>query len=189
MSIPFDPGVFKSLADAEPGRSLWPFFNRQDVVVRMKTASDLGRPALEGVEEPLLETFEQAILEDRIKQMMGRMVRQVMERHGYEIAAQNVKMSGAPFSRATRYRRRDHPVIHVWRHPDDPRDHVLTSDRAGGRLPELDHGAWQYWTTFQGALRGVVAFGVPDFKNATADIQAVGFHRFRRERLLRAAAS
>jgi hypothetical protein len=37
----------------------------------MCTASDLGRPALEAVEESLLKEFKEKLLNDRVKQMIA----------------------------------------------------------------------------------------------------------------------
>jgi hypothetical protein len=53
---------------------------------------------------------------------------------GYVIDAKDIKMTGgAPFVRATRYKRPDEMVFHVWRHSEDVRELALihTSLRAG----------------------------------------------------------
>lgn len=172
----YEPGVFANLSNTEIGRQLWGYLNRPDAISRMETATDLERPALEGVEEQLLEVFGAAVLEDRTKQMIGHMVRQVMERCGYIIAQQNVKITnGAPFSRATRYKKPDAMTFHVHRSTEKPDTYALTADKAGSRLSE-HHGSWQYWKSFKGGLRGRIAFGLDDETRAKEDIVQQGFH-------------
>lgn len=73
---------------------LWVFLNEDETRIRMCTASDLGRPAVEAIEEQLLERFGAKVLEDRVKQMIGHMTRQAMEQDGYVVDAQNVKITG-----------------------------------------------------------------------------------------------
>jgi len=41
----------------------------------MQVATDLGAPAVAGIEEGLLRDFGQGVLDDRTKQMIGHMVR------------------------------------------------------------------------------------------------------------------
>lgn len=177
------------LSKTEIGKRLWAFVNEPDNVVRMETATSLERPAVEGFEEPLLREFGTTMLDDRVKQMLGHMVRQVMERRGYIIAVQNVKMtSGAPFSRATRYKRPDDATFYVFRHPAEPRTFALTVDRGGARLAPIDGGAkWSFWKSFRGGLRGRIAFGIEDELLARGEIEKLGYYIFRLERLLRAA--
>ena len=55
--LEYDPGNFKSLAQTPLGKKLWPFLNRSDIVTRMDTATDLGNPAVAGIEEALLAEF------------------------------------------------------------------------------------------------------------------------------------
>jgi len=186
----YSPGAFSTLYETALGQRLWAFVNESDNVVRMETATSLERPAVEGLEETLLEKFGDAVLDDRVKQMVGHMVRQVMERRGYVIAVQNVKLSsGAPFSRATRYKRRDDTTYYVFRHPTEPRAFALTADRNGARLPSIKgKGQWSFWKSFHGALRARVVFGIEDEAQARADIEKAGYHMFRLERLLRVAS-
>src|SRR5262245_30342007 len=124
--VGYNAGVFSALSQTPLGQDLWKFINQSETLVRMETATELGRPAVEGIEEQLLGHFGADILEDRTKQMVGHMVRQVMERRGYVIAAQNVKVtSGAPFSRATRYKLPDDLTFFVFRSTSDPRSIAL----------------------------------------------------------------
>lgn len=186
---PYDAGSYASTYETDLGQRLWLWLNSEVNVVRLETASNLGRPAAEALDEALLVEFGEAILDDRVKQMLGHMIRQVLERRGYVIDQQNVKVtSGAPFSRATRYKRRDNTTFHVFR-AGNGRQVALTARRdAGSILPPPSGGdAWWYDRSFDGELRGRVAFGVPDWKQACEDVARQGFHLYHQERLLRAA--
>lgn len=186
---PYEPGVFAALHNTDQGRSLWRMLNGTAAVTRMEAASDLGRPAAEAVGETLLEELGEWILEDRVKQMAGHMIRQIMERRGYVIDQQNVKIVvGPPFSRATRYVRRGERTYHVFR-ARDPRQVALTDSRSAETvIPSPEDGStWRYDRSFVGELRGVVGFGVPDFRKAREDIARQGYHLYRQERMLRAA--
>ena len=63
------------------GAALWDFIKRPDNVVRMHTASDLERAAVEPLSAGLVAEFGPEVAEDRTKQMIGRMVRQIMGGH------------------------------------------------------------------------------------------------------------
>lgn len=106
----YDPWRFSDLASTELGEGLWVFLNERDNVIRMETASDLRRPAVAAVAGRLLATFGDGVRVPRVKRMIGHMVRQVMERHGYVMDSQNVRvLVGGLFSRGSRYRRREAP--------------------------------------------------------------------------------
>jgi hypothetical protein len=189
----YNPSVFAAHYQTELGSALWRFLNEPETVVRMETATALDRPAVEAIEEHLLERFGEAVLDDRTKQMIGHMVRQVMERRGYIIAVQNTKITnGAPFSRATKYKRRDDMVFYAFRNATAPRTIALTADRLAERLLPVDYpkmGAkWLYWKSFRGQLRGRVAFGLNDYERARADITHQGYHIYEMPRLLLAAS-
>lgn len=183
-------GVFRTLSTSPIGQELWSFLNEDVMRVRLRTASDLGRPALEAVEEPLLERFGADVLDDRVKQMIGHMTRQVMEQEGYIVDAQNVKVTGgAPFSRATRYRRRDAMVFHVWRLASDLQAVAITNNKTGQGLPGEGTKEWQYWKSFDGPLRARIGLGLTDIARAKAEIETTGCFRHRLTRVLRAANS
>lgn len=187
-TFPYIPGVFATLAASPLGIELWTFLNSPESRLRMRTASDLGRPALEAVEELLLEKFDDQVLEDRVKQMIGHMTRQVMEHEGYVIDAKDVKMTGgAPFVRATRYKRPDAMVFHVWRNSEDVRALALTSYKSESRLPVPTTGSWLYWKSFDGNLRLCVSLGITDIAKARSEIESTGHHLHRMERMMRAA--
>jgi hypothetical protein len=185
----YNPETFASSYATALGGALWEFLNEPQIVASMETATALGAPAVEGIEEQLLGRFEnevEQLMSDRIKQMIGHMVRQVMEGRGYVIDMQNVKITnGAPFSRATRYKRPDSFIFHIFNDANDFRNVALTGDKAGSALPKGTK--WRYWKSFQGRVRGRIAFGLTNENAARADINASGYHLYRMERMLRKA--
>jgi len=184
----YEPSVFANLAESELGRRLWRFLNQDDSIIRMETATELGRPAVEGLEKPLLEAFGEAVLDDRVKQMIGHMVRQIMESQGFVHEMKNVKItSGAPFSRASRYAIPGNATFFVFQDSTDPRSLALTDDRHGDRLPTLPGRArWIPWKSFRGGVRGRIAFGLDDEARASSEIKEHGYYRYRLDRILRA---
>ena len=101
-SVNFDGRATKTL-----GAALWEYLKRPENVVRMHTATDLERAAVEPLAAGLVAEFGPEIGEDRTKQMIGRMVRQIMgatgdelERHGLRIARNGLFTSGARYRRA-----------------------------------------------------------------------------------------
>jgi len=186
----YEPGVFSKLYDSPIGVQLWGFLNEAESVIRMETATGLERPAVEGLEEPLLERFGSSVLEDRTKQMIGHMVRQVMERNGYIIDVQNVKITnGAPFSRATRYKLPEDMTFYVFRNSKSPKMFALTADKAGNRLHgdgTANDGTWKYWKNFRGGLRGRIAFSLENEAAARAEIAEKGYYVYEMKRILSA---
>jgi len=103
---PYDPWRFTDLADTKLGRDLWQFLNERDHVLRMETASELSRPAVEAVATRLVAEFGDDVRDHRVKRMIGHMARQVMEHRGFVLDAQNVRVrTGDLFTRASRYKR------------------------------------------------------------------------------------
>lgn len=190
MPVNFDDyqaGRFSGTANTPLGRQLWAFLNSDEMLHAMEVASDLGQPAVAGIEEALLKKFDSAVLSDRIKQMIGHMVRQIMEREGFIVDQNDVKMNSVPFAKGTRYRRPDWYPVHVFRSDQDPRDLCFTDIRMPDRLPSVRGGAkWRYWTTFSTTLRGVIAFGISP-REVREEVKKHGFVRRRLQRLLRAA--
>jgi hypothetical protein len=186
----YKPGVFSTLYATPVGHDLWEFLNEAENIIRLRTATMLDRPAVEGIEEELLLKFGEEIEHDRTRQMVGHMVRQVMERLGFVVAVQNCKMThGAPFSRATRYKRHDDATYYAFWSSGNPRSMALTLDKTGSKLPKLPgKSRWEGGKGFRGVLRGRIAFGVQDEAAAKADIASHGFHLYTAPRLLRAAS-
>ncbi len=89
------------------GRRLWKFLCKPDNIIRLETASELGRPAVEGLVPLLEEKFKKQMQNDRVRQMTGHMIRQIMEQGcGFILTHQNNKVrTGTLFSRASKYRR------------------------------------------------------------------------------------
>jgi hypothetical protein len=103
----YQPGNFLDLADSKTGRALWRFLHEPENLIRLDTASELERPALEALATRMRDSFGPEIHGDRWKQMIGHMTRQVMEHRGFQLDAQGIKVRyGNLFSKASRYRRR-----------------------------------------------------------------------------------
>ncbi|HIQ33074.1 MULTISPECIES: hypothetical protein [Acinetobacter] len=118
MMTEFNSKNFVELYQTLQGQELWRFLNTEKAIIQMKTASDLNKPALLGIEKDLLrsglmQTKEQieslgidGKIYDRTKQMLGAMVRQIMESEGYKLHSKNMRVvtSSKIFYAATLYR-------------------------------------------------------------------------------------
>ena len=181
----YSPEKFASLYASELGQRIWAFLTRPENVARLETASELGKPAVEGIEEQLLAEFREEVLADRVKQMVGHMVRQILEQRDWVLDQTDVKVQSVPFSKAARYRRPDWFTFHAFRNSSDPRDVVITDRRQN---PTLPNGArWTFYATFASPLKAAVAFGVNDIEQLRQQVHSHGFHRVRIERMLRRA--
>jgi hypothetical protein len=180
----FDAAQFQNEYQTELGQNLWRFLNRDDIVARMETATDLGQPALQAVEDQLLATFGEAILPDRIKQMIGRMVRQVMEANGFEHVTSDVRLNSVPFYKASRYRRRDQAMVYLFKSSSDPRDMLVSATR-NPPLPALNQGRWVFVNALTSPLKAQIGYGF-DLKAAAARA-AGGPFRHRVARVMRPA--
>ncbi|WP_253344436.1 hypothetical protein [Sphingobium sp. OAS761] len=167
------------------GQRIWAFLTRPDVVARLETASELSKPAVEGIEEQLLEEFREEILADRVKQMVGHMVRQILEQRNWVLDQTDVKVQSVPFSKAARYRRADWITFHAFRNTSDPRDVALTDRRQNPSLPA--DARWSYYATFASPLKAAVAFGIRDIRQLRQHVHVHGYQRVRVERMLRRA--
>jgi hypothetical protein len=181
----YRPEKFASLYESELGQRIWPFLTRPDNVARLETASELGKPAVEGIEEQLLDEFREEVLADRVKQMVGHMVRQILEQRDWVLDQSDVKVQSVPFSKATRYRRPDWITFHAFRNTSDPRDVVITDRRHNAPLPAGVR--WAYYATFASPLKASVAFGVNDMRQLRQHVHSHGFRRVRIERMVRRA--
>ena len=104
--LKFAAGSFSDIAATPPGTALWKFLNDESMLIRLETATQLKRPALEGLQPQLLDKFGDEIRSDRWKQMIGRMTRQVMEHHGYSFDRAGVRISAVElFSSAASYKK------------------------------------------------------------------------------------
>lgn len=104
-SLKPDPNQFSDIYESERGEAIWKFLMRPDNVVRMQTATDLGRAAVEPLGKGLLAEFGIEVAEDRMKQFIGHAARQVMEALGYSLDRQGMRITGENmFASASRYR-------------------------------------------------------------------------------------
>lgn len=183
----YEAGRFANDANTDLGRAIFAFLASNASVEAMEVASDLGSPAVAGIEEKLLEKFGAEVLPDRVKQMIGHMVRKIMEDEGFIVDQSDVKMGSVPFSKGTRYKRPEWFPLHVFYSTVDPRQLCFTQSRAGAKLPpEPNGGKWRYRTTFSTTLRGVIAFGIAP--NAVREqVKATGYYLHRQERILKSA--
>lgn len=90
--LTFDSGSFADLANTPLGADLWALMTAPESLIRLETATYLGRPAIEGLQPQLLAAFGDAIRQDRWKQVTGAMARQVMEYLGYRFVRSGVKI-------------------------------------------------------------------------------------------------
>lgn len=183
---PFDPSQFQNEYATPVGQELWKFLNLDDVIGRMETASDLGQPALQAIEDQLLAKFGDAILADRYKQMIGRMVRQVMESKGFEHVTSDVRMNSVPFYKASRYRRKDQVMVYVFKNSENPRDMLISATR-NPEMPALEKGRWLYVNAVTSALKAQIGYGF-DLKEAAAQA-AAGPLRHQMQRVMRSASA
>lgn len=83
---------------------VWEILDTEEMLTRMTTATELERPVVEALARPLVDALDPAILDSpRVRQMIGDMVRELLERYGFEIKRQNVRITRpGPFSTADR---------------------------------------------------------------------------------------
>jgi hypothetical protein len=102
---PYDPQHFSDTFKTELGQSIWAYLNEPDNLVRMDTATYLGRPAVEPLSPGLQARFGAPAFEDRVKQATGHMIRQIMERQGFKLDRNGVRITtpGNRFTSGSRY--------------------------------------------------------------------------------------
>lgn len=183
----YDPGVFSTLYKTDVGSELWAYLNSPEAIAMMKAAAALDRPGVEALEEPLMERFGARIMEDRVKQMCGHMVRQVMEAEGYQVGVQNTKITnGAPFSRGTKYRKKDEIVMHSFRNGTDPRLFAMSPHKDGAGLPKANASRWHYHQAIKGGAR-ISLLTLKKLDAALAVIEKDGHILYRMDRITRVA--
>ena len=118
-ALTYEPQNFRDIAETEIGKELWEWLRNSDNIIRMETASYLGRAAVEPLGPYLVKHFGQDIAEDRLKQTIGHMVRQIMEALGYEHVSTVMRISpGLLFTTGSRYQ-----------HPTEKRDRSMKITR------------------------------------------------------------
>jgi hypothetical protein len=101
------PRQYRDLYESERGKAIWKFLIRPDNIVRMQTATELDRAAVEPLGKGLLAEFGVEVAEDRMKQFIGHATRQIMEALGYFLDRQGMRITGENmFASASRYRSR-----------------------------------------------------------------------------------
>jgi len=105
---PYEAGQFADVFGRdEEAKEVWEFLHERDNVLRMQTASELGRPAVEALAKRLLDRFAPWIEQPRIKRMVGHMTLQVMEANGFEFRKKGARVKvGGLFQRASLYVRK-----------------------------------------------------------------------------------
>ena len=108
-------GSYKAFETSTEYEQIDLFLRLNDSIIRMETASELKRPALEGIQIQLRTHFGELICGDsdrqkNIRKWTGRLVRKVMEDHGYKIQGGSaVRLLDRPnnvFKTGTRYEKR-----------------------------------------------------------------------------------
>ncbi|MCB0637362.1 MAG: hypothetical protein KDC54_12125 [Lewinella sp.] len=182
----YDPGRFTDVSDTPIGKKLWAFLNKPETVASLEVASDLGKPAVCGIENTLLEEFAEDILEDRIKQLTGHMIKQIMESRGYVVDQNNVSIRSVPFTKGTRYKKPEWQRLYVFKNTANARDICVTDTRQHGTLPRLNGGAeWRYASTFATKLQASIGFQLK-INDALKGISKDGYFRHQFDRMMRA---
>jgi excisionase family DNA binding protein len=82
------------------------FLNEHEIIIKMREASDGGRPAAEGIATDLVTRFGNDIKQDNLKKLIGRLIKPVMEEQGYRHYKRGVRCRPNPvFSVASSYQR------------------------------------------------------------------------------------
>jgi hypothetical protein len=198
MTVPsFQPRSYTDISSKQESIDLWRYLNKPESKIKMATASDLGRPALEALASELLDAFPHCFTDtypnlNRFKQMAGAMTKQVMDALGYEWERDNIPLSGAPFSRASRYRSRGTVSFHIWRLSTDMKFVGVTLERSASCLPRQPKGEWVYWKLVEGSMQDTklhlsIAAGISDVPAALQALREKGAYFTSTQRLLRAA--
>ena len=102
----YDPWKFEKLAKSDLGKQLWNFLIEHDNIIRMRTATELKKPAVKALSNHLIERFGEQVREMRVKQMIGHMVKQIMNKKKYVVDQKDVLVNDGLFYKASRYRKK-----------------------------------------------------------------------------------
>jgi hypothetical protein len=180
---PYNPEQFAPHFAKPIGPHLWGFVNRPDMVARMEAASEMGRPAVEGIAEPLIAEFGPPMRQDPLKAMVDHMARQVLEPRGWVVQRVDNRAYAYPFTKGTRFIRNGWFPFHVFRDADDPTSLCLTADRRGETLPtDPPDRQWTYWTRLNSPASAAIGLNLKSFDLARQAVMAKGhyLHRMRR---------
>lgn len=89
----YDPQHFAGLHASDLGKAVTAFMTHPAVLVRMKTAADLDRVAVEPLGAYLVKAFGEEAVDERLKQYVGHMARQIMEYIGYHHDRKNLQIT------------------------------------------------------------------------------------------------
>ncbi|MBD3664393.1 hypothetical protein [Sulfitobacter aestuariivivens] len=105
----YRPDKFEGAFRALDGASLWAYLQEEKTILRMETATYLGRPAIEPLSPDLLDRFGSRVAHHQKKQMIGHMTRQVLEARGFRLdrSGVRIKRPGNIFFSGSRYRHPD----------------------------------------------------------------------------------
>jgi hypothetical protein len=85
-------------------RALWNFLLQPENIVRLETATLMGRPAVEGIAAPLLAEFGCEVNQQSVKQVVGHMVKQLMQDRGYTVGKSRMRTRSGLFSSGMTFR-------------------------------------------------------------------------------------
>jgi hypothetical protein len=112
----YNSGIYRAIYESEMGARVWEYLTEDQSIIKMETACELGKPAVEPLSAGLLERFGNKVQDNRTKQMIGHMVKQILFDRGYIIHSQNSKVSsGGLFNKATSYVRLERPLENKYR--------------------------------------------------------------------------
>jgi hypothetical protein len=100
----YEPVQFAEVYSAI-GADLEHFLTKHDNMIRVETATRLGRPAAEALARLLLWEFGDRVRDLRVRQLFGHMLRHLMQQNGCILDQEEVRIpNGELFTRAARYR-------------------------------------------------------------------------------------
>lgn len=141
VDLKYDAQNFRDLYDTELGKALWDWLRRLDNLVRMETATYLGRSAVEPLAPYLVYEFGGDIEDDRTKQMIGHMARQILEALDFSLARKGMRITmGGLFTTAAKYE-----------DPNDPRNRTMSisADQRQAWLQKTAHSPFNRWLDAQ----------------------------------------
>ena len=86
-NVIYDPKGFKDFYESDLGKRVWEYLKTDFIFELMRLATELNRPAAEGIGDKLIEEFGSEVdnvNNHRIKQSIGHMIRAIMESRGYK---------------------------------------------------------------------------------------------------------
>ncbi|MDK4728764.1 hypothetical protein [Rhizobium phaseoli] len=110
----YDPQHFRELRESELGQAVYEFMVHPVNVVRMQTATELERVAVEPLGKYLVEEFGEDVVDDRVKQYIGHLARQIMECIGYKHDRKALQITRPGlFSSGSTYRNEAKPEMRI----------------------------------------------------------------------------